>query len=134
MAKYNVLIVDDEKGMRSCLKSCITMFGYEVSTAENGKKALEIIENSQGIDAIITDINMPEMDGLSLIKEIYKKYSIPTLVMSADCSNQVKEAITYYAKEIAASKGIGDFDPFIEKPFKIEEIQEKLEQMVGYKN
>ncbi|CAM2007463.1 response regulator [Acanthopleuribacter pedis] len=62
----NLLIVDDEAEIRNLLARHFTLLDYTVATAENGKAAVEILENSR-IDAVITDILMPEMDGIGLL-------------------------------------------------------------------
>ncbi len=62
----NLLIVDDEAEIRNLLARHFTLLDYNVETAENGKAAVEVLENNR-IDAVITDILMPEMDGIGLL-------------------------------------------------------------------
>lgn len=63
----NLLIVDDEAEIRDLLARHFTLLDYNVETAENGKAAVEVLENNR-IDAVITDILMPEMDGIGLLR------------------------------------------------------------------
>jgi len=65
----NILVVDDEEEARLGLSKLLTVKGYNVFTASNGVEALEILRN-QPTSIIITDIKMPEMDGLTFLKEI----------------------------------------------------------------
>ena len=64
-----VLIVDDSASMRQLIAFTITDAGHEALLAENGTQALELLKSGQA-DLVITDLNMPEMDGITLIKEL----------------------------------------------------------------
>lgn len=84
---YKVLIVDDEALVSVMIKSLVQWEDIDVSIeyeAENGKQALEIIRTEGDVDIVITDMNMPVMDGLELIKEIgTMKEPLPVIVLSA---------------------------------------------------
>lgn len=67
MEKIKLLLVDDEKVIRASLSRELRLAGYEVSAAEDGAKALEKIQENH-FDAIITDLVMPDLDGISLLK------------------------------------------------------------------
>ena len=67
MAK--LLIIDDERGIRNTLKEILADEGYEVETAENGKQGLEMAQ-AKSYDLIFSDIKMPEMDGLEMLKAL----------------------------------------------------------------
>src|SRR3972149_6628042 len=69
MAKDKILIVDDEPSMREFLEIMLTREGYKVATASDGKDALNML-NKQMYDVIISDIQMPGMGGLELLKSI----------------------------------------------------------------
>lgn len=77
-----ILIVDDEANIRDLIKKYAKFENYEVDEAVNGMEAIEKVEANQ-YDIIIMDVMMPELDGFSAIKEIRKKYDIPTIVLSA---------------------------------------------------
>lgn len=100
-----VLIVDDEKDLRSVLKLYLEMAGYEVIEAENGKAALEILSYTK-ISLMILDIMMPVMDGLELIKSLGESRDFPIIFLSA--RTQVQDKI------IGLNLGADDY---IEKPF-----------------
>ena len=66
-----VLTVDDSASMRALLRSALSSRGYQVSQAEDGVAALEwLADNGSDIDVIVTDINMPRMDGFGLIEAL----------------------------------------------------------------
>jgi two-component system chemotaxis response regulator CheY len=97
MAK-RALTVDDSKTMREMVSFTLKNAGFEVIEAEDGKIALDVLGN-QPVDLIITDINMPNMDGIALIKALrakdaYKFTPILTLTTESDASkkNEGKEA------------------------------------------
>jgi two-component system, chemotaxis family, chemotaxis protein CheY len=91
-----ILVVDDSPTMRGMVSHALNEAGFETKEAENGKDALiklTKMENGQP-DVIVTDINMPEMDGIELVREIRKipafKY-VPVLVLTTDDTEEKKE-------------------------------------------
>lgn len=72
--KYKILTVDDEIENITFYKSIIENMKCECLTAFNGYEALEILENNQDIELLITDVKMPKMCGKTLVAEINKKY------------------------------------------------------------
>ncbi|AGE77107.1 TPA: response regulator transcription factor [Bacillus thuringiensis] len=82
MNKYRVLVVDDESDMRQLVGMYLDNFGYEWGEAENGKEALKKLETDH-YDFVVLDIMMPEMDGLSVCKEIRKTSDVPIIFLTA---------------------------------------------------
>ncbi|MEK4911671.1 response regulator transcription factor [Bacillus sp. FSL E2-8887] len=82
MSKYNVLVVDDESDMRQLVGMYLDNFGYEWGEAENGKEALRKLDTDH-YDFVVLDIMMPEMDGLSVCKEIRKTSDVPIIFLTA---------------------------------------------------
>ncbi|EJS66787.1 response regulator transcription factor [Bacillus cereus] len=82
MSKYKVLVVDDESDMRQLVGMYLDNFGYEWGEAENGKEALRKLETDH-YDFVVLDIMMPEMDGLSVCKEIRKTSDVPIIFLTA---------------------------------------------------
>src|SRR4030042_5991536 len=92
MASKRILIVDDEQHISFILQNVLEDAGYDISTADNGISALEVIEQRKP-DLIITDINMPHMDGLSLLEIVRNTHpEIKNIVMTGS-DNQ-----SYYQK------------------------------------
>jgi DNA-binding NtrC family response regulator len=78
----HVLVVDDEPLIRRSLTEALTLDGYAASGASNGKEALHILSKFK-IDIILSDIQMPDMDGLQLLKEIKtRNYTAPVILMT----------------------------------------------------
>lgn len=70
-----ILVVDDEPHVTRLVKQRLSSEGYEVVTAPNGLKALQILETDGPFDVVITDYNMPKMDGRQLTESIRERYA-----------------------------------------------------------
>ncbi|MBT3259136.1 MAG: response regulator [Deltaproteobacteria bacterium] len=66
-----VLVVDDEKGIRFLLEEVLLHRGFEVSLAKDGQESLEKLEENH-FDLVVTDINMPRLDGVSMLKSMHE--------------------------------------------------------------
>ena len=71
MAK-TILIVDDSSSLRSVVKIALTRAGYEVIEAGDGKEALTQLDKAGKVNLIVSDVNMPNMDGISFVTEVKK--------------------------------------------------------------
>ena len=74
MQTGNILIVDDEKGIREGLRLFLKREGHQTFTAADGREALEILEKNE-IDLVISDLKMPRIDGDELLAFIKKDYA-----------------------------------------------------------
>jgi len=122
---FNVLIVDDSRSMRAVIKKTISMSGFKMDQcveAGNGREALDVLAKAW-VDVIISDINMPEMNGLELLEELKKDSllkEIPTIVISTEGSEKrIQDAYDLGARG------------FIKKPFLPEEIKKVLYEVIG---
>ena len=77
-----VLVCDDDRAIVNSIEIYLKQEGYDVLTAENGRQALEIIENHK-IHCLVLDIMMPELDGLATTLKIREKYQFPIILLSA---------------------------------------------------
>ena len=108
-----ILIVDDSATVRQVLKMTLENCGYEVLEAVDGHVALDSLAKSQ-IDMVMTDLHMPNLDGLALIREIRKganNSSVPIVVLTTDSSTDKK----------AEGKAAG-ISGWVVKPFLPEQI------------
>jgi len=104
-----ILIVDDEKGVVDMLKSYFEMQSFQVYTALNGTDALK--QAAQNPDLVLLDINMPDMDGLTVCEKIRSYISCPILFLTA----RVETADKIKGFQVGA-------DDYIVKPFDIDEL------------
>ena len=122
---FNVLVVDDSPPMRQVIKKVIQMSGFDVGElleAGNGKEALEVL-SSNWVDVILSDIHMPEMDGIEMLRRLSEEdlwKRIPVIVVTTEGREQVIEE----AKRLGA-KG------YVKKPFNPEQIKEILMSVMG---
>ncbi len=91
MAK-RFLIVDDSASMRQLLSFTVKDVGYDALVAENGRDALAKLDGSK-VDMVITDLNMPEMDGITLIRELrgMAEYKFVPIVMLTTEAQEAKK-------------------------------------------
>ncbi len=119
----SILIVDDELLIRDLLYDFFVEQGWETAIAENGVRALEILQ-SKKIDLVLTDIKMPDMDGLELTGEIRRNYPrIPVVVMTAYPS--VESAIAALRQKVA---------DYIIKPFNINKLYKTVQTEIERAN
>jgi two-component system chemotaxis response regulator CheY len=90
-----ILAVDDSPSMRQMVGATLQSAGYEVLTATDGNDALRVAQADAPIDLVITDVNMPNMDGISLVRELrllprYK--GVPLLILTTEASTERKMA------------------------------------------
>jgi CheY-like chemotaxis protein len=118
-AQYTILVVDDEELVRNLVVALLSKLGHSSIAAVDGVDALDRMKGNK-IDAVITDIKMPNMDGVALTVEILKRYpGLPILVMTAfDEEYSAGAAIAAGARE------------YIKKPFSPDEFFAQLQKMI----
>lgn len=123
MIKGNILVVDDEESVRSVLKEYLTSVGYVVVTADSGEDALKKFVPGK-FDSVISDLMMPKMDGMELLKQIRQKDAKVVFLM-----------ITGYPSIESAIEAMkaGAYD-YITKPFKFEDVNIKLDRALYARN
>lgn len=125
---FNVLIVDDSNSMRAVVKKVISISGFKMDKcveASNGLEALEALTGNW-VDVIISDINMPEMNGFELLGRLKNDNllkDIPVIVITTESSDE--------RKQDAFNLGVKGF---IKKPFLPEEIRGMLYKVIGVNN
>jgi len=115
-----ILIVDDEENARIGLSKLLTQEGYEVSSVANGYEALQFLGREK-VHLVISDINMPEMDGLVFLRELHRNHPSTHVIM-----------ITAYGgvESYLEAMNLGAFE-YIHKPVKLEELKSVMNKIVG---
>jgi two-component system response regulator (stage 0 sporulation protein F) len=114
-----ILIVDDEENARVALSRLLAKEGFQVDNVANGFEALNYLRQ-QLVQIIVTDINMPEMDGIAFLRELNKNFPKVNVVM-----------LTAYGgvESYLEAMNLGAFE-YINKPVKIEELKLILKKIV----
>ncbi len=122
---FRVLIVDDSPVMRSFIRRIIVLSGMqdpEFLEASDGREALAIIRD-QWVDVVLTDINMPSMDGAELVRCLEAEgmlKSLPVLIVSTDgTESRMQQMLSMGARG------------YVKKPFLPETLREELERVLG---
>jgi DNA-binding NtrC family response regulator len=115
----NILIVDDEQTILSILTTLLRMEGHEITPALGGKVAMKLLEeNEAAYDLMISDIRMPEVDGMKLLEYVHENYP-EMIVIMLTAYGQVETAIR--------AMELGAFD-YIKKPFKADHLTSTVEK------
>lgn len=125
MMAYNVLIVDDSATMRALVRKVLNISGLELGECfegANGREALEILEQNW-IDLVLLDLHMPVMDGAALVKALRQNHlwqTIPVVLITTEGRQEVLAPFFEYG-----------IQGYIRKPFRPEDIKEKLQNILG---
>lgn len=120
MSSKRILIVDDNPNMSTLLSDILEIFDFEGFHAENGRDALERLRETK-YDLVFTDLRMPQMDGYDLLDAIKSEHpSMPVVVVTGYAVGDTREI------EVAQKA-----DGFLHKPFKVNEIESILTNLLG---
>lgn len=122
---FNLMIVDDSNAMRAVIRKIVSISGFKVDRcfeANNGREALEVLAKDW-VDVIISDINMPDINGLELLNTLKRDdlfKDIPVIMVTTEGSKErMEEALARGAKG------------FIKKPFLPEDLKRLLHEVIG---
>ena len=118
MRTKHLLVIDDDKRIRTLLKKFLNESGYRVTTAESSTQARELVKHIH-FDLLILDVMMPGEDGLSLTKDISRTISVPILLLSA----RVQTSERILGLEMGA-------DDYLTKPFEPRELLLRVEAIL----
>lgn len=117
-AAKRILIVDDEENTRIGLSKLLTQEGFEVESASNGSEALDCL-GQRKVNLVISDINMPEMNGLAFLREISRKFPSTNVIM-----------ITAYGgvESYLEAMNLGAYE-YLHKPVRIDELRSVMKKI-----
>jgi len=118
-----VLIVDDQASMRGLMRYSLQQLGIRnVEEAKDGSQALQILQSSK-FDIVLSDWNMEPVDGLELLKTIRSNPLTQRTPFIMSTGNKEREKV-----QIAIKAGVNNY---IVKPFTVEQLQKKIEAVIG---
>jgi len=121
---HRVLVVDDAEGIRTYLANLLELSGYQVDSAEDGKRALALLDGGAAPDVVILDVMMPGIDGIETLRRIRARHGgIPVIMLS----------VVGKASTIVEAMQLGASD-YINKPFEEEELQLTLDKVLEKKS
>lgn len=127
MAGKKILVIDDDPTLLKVQELSLSSFGFEVDLADSGLTALEKIKN-KNFDAIILDYYMPKMDGPTVCQKLrkdpeFKNFRrLPILLLTGKA--ETKEELAQEVFQLGAND-------FLEKPFELKELVEKINKLVS---
>jgi len=118
-----ILVIDDESGIREMIFKMLSSEGYELLSATNGIQGIKIIKDEQDINLVITDIIMPEKEGIETIFEL--KHSFPEIkIIAISGGGRIgAESYLYTAKELGA-------DLTLRKPFVKQDLVDAVHKLL----
>ena len=113
-----ILVVDDEENTRIGLSKLLSQEGFEVESAANGNDALDLLGQHK-INLVISDINMPDMNGLAFLRELSRKYPSTSVIM-----------ITAYGgvESYLEAMNLGAYE-YLHKPVRLEELRSVMKKI-----
>jgi DNA-binding NtrC family response regulator len=118
-----ILVVDDEESLRKILSRFLSGLGHDVLTATNGADALTLLEDG-GVDLLITDINLPEVDGIELLRALNARgKKIPAIAMSG--GGTFDKSLL-----LGSSSLLGAVDT-LEKPFELDALRASIDRALA---
>jgi two-component system, chemotaxis family, chemotaxis protein CheY len=118
-----ILVVDDSIAMRQMVDATLQSAGHEVLQATDGQEALDLARSQGAVDLVITDVNMPNMDGITLVRELRQLAhyrGVPLLVLTTEAGSDKKQ-------EGKAAGATG----WIVKPFNPERLLATVARVLG---
>lgn len=119
-SKNRVLVVDDEPSVREYVERALHHYGYDVTAAEDGNAALKVLAEEPPYDLVLTDIVMPDLDGVSLALKVARDFPDTKIMMMSGYVQQRQRA--HNLEELV--------EDVLSKPFSIEDLCERVDAVI----
>lgn len=117
-----ILLADDDAAVRDLVRRALTSEGHSVHVTQDGAEALEYFEaNSESVDLLVTDVDMPALDGVTLAESVLRKMPHLAVVFMSGYSEQLDRAASLKNARVTS----------ISKPFTLEQIRQIVRKVLG---
>jgi DNA-binding NtrC family response regulator len=123
MKPCSILVIDDETALREILSRVLADAGHQVAGAANGKEASRLLSTSS-FDVILTDVIMPEKDGMQVISEVRKKFPKARIIAMSGGGHVSRDQYLKIAKGLGAHA-------LLEKPFPNQQLLQTVEAVMA---
>jgi len=120
-----VLVIDDEEQVRTLIREVLEGAGHEVMEAGNGREAMKLYE-ANPTNVVITDLVMPEQDGLEIIRELRRRFPAVKIIAVSGAQQKLNLDLLYVAEKLGALRTL-------EKPFEIRKLVALVEELLQEK-
>ena len=117
-----VLVIDDEEQVRTLIREVLEGAGHEVMEAGNGREAMKLYE-ANPTNVVITDLVMPEQDGLEIIRELRRRFPAVKIIAVSGAQQKLNLDLLYVAEKLGALHTL-------EKPFEIRKLVALVEELL----
>ncbi len=117
-----VLVIDDEEQVRTLIREVLEGAGHEVMEAGNGREAMKLYE-ANPTNVVITDLVMPEQDGLEIIRELRRRFPAVKIIAVSGAQQKLNLDLLYVAEKLGALRTL-------EKPFDIRKLVALVEELL----
>ncbi len=117
-----VLVIDDEEQVRTLIREVLEGAGHEVMEAGNGREAMKLYE-ANPTNVVITDLVMPEQDGLETIRELRRRFPAVKIIAVSGAQQKLNLDLLYVAEKLGALRTL-------EKPFDIRKLVALVEELL----
>jgi len=117
-----VLVIDDEEQVRTLIREVLEGAGHEVMEAGNGREAMKLYE-ANPTNVVITDLVMPEQDGLETIRELRRRFPAVKIIAVSGAQQKLNLDLLYVAEKLGALRTM-------EKPFDIRKLVALVEELL----
>jgi len=117
-----VLVIDDEEQVRTLIREVLEGAGHEVIEARNGREAMKLYEANPTC-VVITDLVMPEQDGLETIREVRRRFPAVKIIAVSGAQQKLNLDLLYVAEKLGALRTL-------EKPFEIRKLVALVEELL----
>ena len=117
-----VLVIDDEEQVRTLIREVLEGAGHEVMEAGNGREAMKLYE-ANPTEVVITDLVMPEQDGLETIRELRRRFPAVKIIAVSGAQQKLNLDLLYVAEKLGALRTL-------EKPFDIRKLVALVEELL----